>query len=122
MCIRDRHIEVCLYKMQKKVVKKWLMAGKRVDGRQTDEIRPLAAEVGVLPRVHGSGLFTRGQTQVLSICTLGSLSMMQKLDTIFPEEGKRWMHHYNMPAFSTGCLLYTSQTTQAYPDIVVRQS
>ena len=98
----DQHIEVCLYKMQKKVVKKWLMAGKRVDGRQTDEIRPLAAEVGVLPRVHGSGLFTRGQTQVLSICTLASLSAMQKLDTIFPEESKRWMHHYNMPSFSTG--------------------
>ena len=98
----DQHIEVCLYKMQKKVVKKWLMAGKRVDGRRTDEIRPLAAEVGVLPRVHGSGLFTRGQTQVLSVCTLASLSMMQKLDTIFPEESKRWMHHYNMPAFSTG--------------------
>ena len=98
----DQHIEVCLYKMQKKVVKKWLMAGKRVDGRRTDEIRPLAAEVGVLPRVHGSGLFTRGQTQVLSVCTLASLSMIQKLDTIFPEESKRWMHHYNMPAFSTG--------------------
>ncbi len=98
----DQHIEVCLYKMQKKVVKKWLMAGKRVDGRRTDEIRPLAAEVGVLPRVHGSGLFTRGQTQVLSVCTLASLSMMQKLDTIFPEETKRWMHHYNMPAYSTG--------------------
>ena len=98
----DQHIEVCLYKMQKKVVKKWLMAGKRVDGRRTDEIRPLAAEVGVLPRVHGSGLFTRGQTQVLSVCTLASLSMMQKLDTIFPEESKRWMHHYNMPAYSTG--------------------
>ena len=98
----DQHIEVCLYKMQKKVVKKWLMAGKRVDGRRTDEIRPLAAEVGVLPRVHGSGLFTRGQTQVLSVCTLASLSMMQKLDTIFPEESKCWMHHYNMPAYSTG--------------------
>ncbi len=98
----DQHIEVCLYKMQKKVVKKWLMAGKRVDGRRTDEIRPLAAEVGVLPRVHGSGLFTRGQTQVLSVCTLASLSMIQKLDTIFPEESKRWMHHYNMPAYSTG--------------------
>ena len=98
----DQHIEVCLYTMQKKVVKKWLMAGKRVDGRRTDEIRPLAAEVGVLPRVHGSGLFTRGQTQVLSVCTLASLSMMQKLDTIFPEESKRWMHHYNMPAYSTG--------------------
>ena len=98
----EQHIEVCLYKMQKKVIKKWLLEGKRVDGRATDEIRPLAAEVGVLPRVHGSGLFTRGQTQVLSICTLNTLSASQKLDTIFPEEGKRWMHHYNMPSFSTG--------------------
>jgi polyribonucleotide nucleotidyltransferase len=98
----DQHIEVCLYKMQKKVIKKWLLAGKRVDGRAVDEIRPLAAEVGVLPRVHGSGLFTRGQTQVLSVCTLNTLSASQKLDTIFPEEGKRWMHHYNMPAYSTG--------------------
>ena len=98
----DLHIEVCLYKMQKKVVKKWLLAGKRVDGRGMDEIRPLAAEVGVLPRVHGSGLFTRGQTQVLSICTLNTLSAAQKLDTIYPEETKRYIHHYNFPAFSTG--------------------
>ena len=98
----DVNIEVCLYKMQKKVVKKWLLAGKRVDGRQMDEIRPLAAEVGILPRVHGSGLFTRGQTQVLSICTLNSLSAAQKLDTIYPEETKRYIHHYNFPAYSTG--------------------
>ena len=98
----DENIEVCLYKMQKKVVKKWLLAGKRVDGRQMDEIRPLDAEVGVLPRVHGSGLFTRGQTQVLSICTLATLSMEQKLDTIFPGETKRYIHHYNFPAYSTG--------------------
>ena len=98
----DLHIEVCLYKMQKKVVKKWLLAGKRVDGRGMDEIRPLAAEVGVLPRVHGSGLFTRGQTQELSICTLNTLSAAQKLDTIYPEETKRYIHHYNFPAFSTG--------------------
>ena len=98
----DLHIEVCLYKMQKKVVKKWLLAGKRVDGRGMDEIRPLAAEVGVLPRVHGSGLFTRGQTQVLSICTLNTLSAAQKLATIYPEETKRYIHHYNFPAFSTG--------------------
>jgi len=98
----DQHIEVCLYKMQKKVVKKWLLAGKRVDGRAMDEIRPLSAEVGVLPRVHGSGLFTRGQTQVLSVATLATLSMEQKLDTIFEEESKRYMHHYNFPSFSTG--------------------
>ncbi len=98
----DINIEVCLYKMQKKVVKKWLLAGKRVDGRGMDEIRPLDAEVGVLPRVHGSGLFSRGQTQVLSICTLNTLSAAQKLDTIYPEESKRYIHHYNFPSFSTG--------------------
>ena len=98
----DTHIEVCLYKMQKKVVKKWLLAGKRVDGRQMNEIRPLAAEVGVIPVVHGSGLFTRGQTQVLSIATLATLSESQKLDTIWEEEEKRFMHHYNMPSYSTG--------------------
>ncbi len=98
----EENIEVCLYKMQKKVVKKWLLAGKRVDGRGMDEIRPLDAQVGVLPRVHGSGLFTRGQTQVLSVCTLATMAMEQKLDTIFPEEGKRYIHHYNFPAYSTG--------------------
>ena len=98
----DLHIDVCLYKMQKKVVKKWLLAGKRVDGRGMDDIRPLDAEVGVLPRVHGSGLFARGQTQVLSICTLNTLSAAQKLDTIYPEESKRYIHHYNFPSFSTG--------------------
>ena len=98
----EENIEVCLYKMQKKVVKKWLLAGKRVDGRGMDEIRPLDAQVSVLPRVHGSGLFTRGQTQVLSICTLNTLAANQKLDTIFPETEKRYIHHYNFPAFSTG--------------------
>ena len=98
----DVNIDVCLYKMQEKVVKKWLLAGKRVDGRQMDEIRPLDAEVGVLPRVHGSGLFSRGQTQVLSICTLNTLSAAQKLDTIYSEDTKRYIHHYNFPSFSTG--------------------
>ena len=91
-----------LYKLQKKVVKKWLLMGKRVDGRAMNEIRPLGSEVGIIPRVHGSGLFTRGQTQVLSIATLATLSMSQKLDTIWEEEEKRFMHHYNMPAYSTG--------------------
>ena len=95
-------LEEITYKIQKKVVKAWLMQGKRVDGRAMNEIRPLAAEVGVIPRVHGSGLFTRGQTQVLSIATLSTLSSSQKLDTIFEEETKRYMHHYNFPAFSTG--------------------
>ena len=98
----EDNIEVCLYKMQKKVVKKWLLAGKRVDGRKMNEIRPLAAEVGVLPRVHGSGLFTRGQTQVLSVCTLDTLSAAQKLDTIWEETEKRYMHHYNFPGYSVG--------------------
>ena len=98
----DVQIDVCLYKMQKKIVKKWLLDGKRVDGRTMDEIRPLAAEVGVLPRVHGSGLFTRGQTQVLSVCTLNTLSAAQKLDTIYDETEKRYIHHYNMPQWSTG--------------------
>jgi len=98
----DVQIDVCLYKMQKKIVKKWLLAGKRVDGRTMDEIRPLDAEVGVLPRVHGSGLFTRGQTQVLSVCTLNTISAAQKLDTIYDETDKRYMHHYNMPQWSTG--------------------
>ena len=91
-----------LYKMQKKIVKKWLLAGHRVDGRKMNEIRPLASEVGVIPNVHGSGLFTRGQTQVLSIATLATLSMAQKLDTIWEEEEKRFMHHYNMPSYSVG--------------------
>ena len=91
-----------LYKLQKKVVKKWLLMGKRVDGRAMNEIRPLGSEVGIIPRVHGSGLFTRGQTQVLSVATPATLSMSQKLDTIWEEEDKRFMHHYNMPAYSTG--------------------
>ena len=98
----DVQIDVCLYKMQKKIVKKWLLAGHRVDGRKMNEIRPLGAEVGLIPRVHGSGLFTRGQTQVLSIATLATLSMAQKMDTIWEEEEKRFMHHYNMPSYSTG--------------------
>ena len=98
----DQYLEEITYKFQKKIVKAWLLEGHRVDGRAKNEIRPLAAEVGVLPKVHGSGLFTRGQTQVLSICTLNTLSAAQKLDTIWEEEEKRYMHHYNFPAYSTG--------------------
>ena len=98
----DKYLEEITYKFQKKIVKAWLLEGHRVDGRAKNEIRPLAAEVGVLPKVHGSGLFTRGQTQVLSICTLNTLSAAQKLDTIWEEEEKRYMHHYNFPAYSTG--------------------
>ena len=97
-----QYMDEILYKLQKKVVKKWLLAGKRVDGRAMNEIRPLGSEVGLIPRVHGSALFTRGQTQVLSIATLATLSMSQKLDTIWEEEEKRLMHHYNMPSYSTG--------------------
>ena len=96
-------IDECIYKLQKFVVRRWLLdEGKRVDGRRMDEIRPLAAEVGVLPRVHGSGLFTRGQTQVMTIATLGPVSDSQKLEGLDEEEGKRYMHHYNFPAYSVG--------------------
>lgn len=92
-----------LYKLQKEIVRKWLFEDhRRVDGRALDEIRPLHAEVGVLPRVHGSGLFSRGQTQVLTIATLGLIAEKQKLDGIDDEDSKRYMHHYNMPGYSVG--------------------
>ena len=98
----DKYLEEFTYKFQKKIVKAWLLEGHRVDGRAKNEIRPLSAEVGVLPRAHGSGLFTRGQTQVLSVCTLDTLSACQKLDTIWEETEKRYMHHYNFPGYSVG--------------------
>ena len=98
----DQYLEEITYKFQKKIVKAWLLEGHRVDGRAKNEIRPLSAEVGVLPRVHGSGLFTRGQTQVLSVATLDTLSACQKLDTIWEETEKRYMHHYNFPGYSVG--------------------
>ena len=98
----DQYLDEITYKFQKKIVKAWLLEGHRVDGRQKNEIRPLDAEVGVLPRVHGSGLFTRGQTQVLSVATLDTLSANQKLDTIWEETEKRYMHHYNFPGYSVG--------------------
>ena len=98
----DQYLEEFTYKFQKKIVEAWLLEGHRVDGRQKNEIRPLDAEVAVLPRVHGSGLFTRGQTQVLSVCTLDTLSANQKLDTIWEETEKRYMHHYNFPGYSVG--------------------
>ena len=92
-----------VYKIQKKIVRRWLLVDKkRVDGRRMDQIRPLGSEVGILPRTHGSGLFTRGQTQVLTVATLGTLSEAQMLDGIDSETSKRYMHHYNMPGFSTG--------------------
>ena len=92
----------CLYKLQKMIVRGWLVEGKRVDGRAMDEIRPLAAEVGLLPRVHGSGLFTRGQTQVMTIATLGAVNEAQFLDGIDEEDTKRYMHQYNFPSYSVG--------------------
>ena len=92
-----------LYKLQKYVVRRWLIdEGKRVDGRGIDEIRPLTAEVGILPRTHGTGLFSRGQTQVLTVATLGALGDTQKLDGLDEVVGKRYMHHYNFPSYSVG--------------------
>ena len=96
-------IDECIYKLQKFVVRRWLLdEGKRVDGRGINEIRPLAAEVGIIPRVHGSGMFTRGQTQVMTIATLGPVSDAQILDGIDNEDSKRYMHQYNFPSYSVG--------------------
>lgn len=95
-------LEEIMYKMQKEIVRAWLYEGRRVDGRGLNEIRPLAAEVDLLPRVHGSGMFTRGQTQVLTIATLAPLSEAQRLDGIDLEETKRYMHQYNFPSYSVG--------------------
>ena len=92
-----------MYKLEKSVVRNYLLKEhKRVDGRGLEEIRPLSAEVGLLPRTHGSGLFRRGQTQVLTIATLGPMSDIQMLDGIDNEETKRYMHHYNFPSYSVG--------------------
>ena len=100
---RPAVIGECLYKLQKFIVRRWLLEeGKRVDGRKMDEIRPLAAEVGIIPRVHGSGMFTRGQTQVLTIATLGTIKESQLLDGIDGETTKRYMHQYNFPSYSVG--------------------
>ena len=89
--------------VQKKTVRKLTLEdGIRMDGRGVDEIRPISVEVGVLPRAHGSGLFTRGQTQALTVATLGPSSDVQRIDTISPETEKRYLHHYNMPPYSTG--------------------
>ena len=96
-------IEELMYKMQKFVVRRWLLdEGKRVDGRGINEIRPLAAEVGLLPRAHGSGMFTRGQTQVLTAATLSGMRDAQIIDDISTDETKRYMHHYNFPPYSVG--------------------
>ena len=92
-----------LKSLEKRAMRKMIIeTGERVDGRKADEIRPLHIVPGYLPRVHGSGLFQRGQTQALSVCTLGMLNEWQRLDTIDPAEGKRYMHQYNFPPYSTG--------------------
>src|SRR5699024_7267696 len=96
-------LDLISYKMQKQIVRRWLLdEGKRVDGRGINEIRPLAAEVGILPRAHGSGMFTRGQTQVLTTCTLGGTKDSQLMDDLTDEQTKRYIHHYNFPPYSVG--------------------
>jgi len=100
---QEAHIGDVVYKLEKKVVRDYIInEGKRVDGRRLDEIRPLTAEVGVLPRTHGSGLFQRGQTQVLTSLTVGAMGDVQMLDGIDEEETKRYIHHYNFPGYSVG--------------------
>jgi len=90
-------------KLQKQIVRRWILdEGKRVDGRGITDIRPLSAEVGILPRTHGSGMFKRGQTQVLTVATLGAMGDAQALDGIDLDEQKRYMHHYNFPSYSVG--------------------
>ena len=99
----ESQMEELVYKIQKKIVRRWLLEdGKRVDGRRLDQIRPLSAEVGLLPRVHGSGMFTRGQTQVITTAPLGTLGDAQEFDGIDDLEKKRYIHHYNMPGYSVG--------------------
>ena len=96
-------IKAALKSLEKRAMRAMIIeTGERVDGRSADEIRPLYIVPGYLPRVHGSGLFQRGQTQVMSVCTLGMLNEWQRLDTIWPEEGKRYMHQYNFPPYCTG--------------------
>lgn len=96
-------IDECMYKLQKFIVRRWLLdEGKRVDGRGIDEIRPLSAEVDLLPRAHGSGLFTRGQTQVLSVATLGTMKDAQLIDGLQDIYEKKYMHQYNFPPYSVG--------------------
>ena len=99
----EKQIHTIIEKVQKEVVRKMILEqGERVDGRQLKEIRPISCEVGYLPRPHGSGLFTRGQTQALSVTTLGAISEEQILDGLGIEESKRYIHHYNFPPYSTG--------------------
>ncbi len=103
LAVSKADIDAELKQLEKKAMRAMILeTGERADGRRSDEIRPLHVVAGYLPRVHGSGLFQRGQTQALSICTLGMLNEWQRLDTIDPLEGKRYMHQYNFPPFCTG--------------------
>ena len=100
---RQREISPAFKDLQKKAMRRRIVQdGVRLDGRRADEIRQLTCEVGLIPRAHGSGLFQRGETQVLNVATLGMLRMTQMIDTLDPEDSKRYMHHYNFPPFSTG--------------------
>src|SRR6266540_3096529 len=100
---REREIPAAFRSLTKELVRQRIVKeSKRIDGRGPRDIRPLSAEVGILPRAHGSGLFERGETQVLNITTLGMVRMEQMIDTLDPEDRKRYMHHYNFPPFSTG--------------------
>jgi polyribonucleotide nucleotidyltransferase len=100
---KEKVLAEAVYKLEKKVVREYILKeGKRVDGRGLDQIRPLSAQVGLLPRTHGSGLFQRGQTQVLTNVTLGAMGEVQMLDGIELDETKRYMHHYNFPGYSVG--------------------
>lgn len=99
----SQDIEDALYKLQKTIVRRWILdEGKRVDGRAIQQLRPLASEVGLLPRAHGSGLFKRGQTQVMTVATLGALGDAQIIDGLDTEEYRRYIHHYNFPSYSVG--------------------
>ena len=100
---REREISAAVRALTKKLVRKRIVEeGLRIDGRGTTDIRPLSAEVDLFPTAHGSSLFQRGETQVLNVCTLGMPRMDQLLDTVTPDESKRYMHHYNFPPYSTG--------------------
>ncbi|HVL65458.1 MAG TPA: polyribonucleotide nucleotidyltransferase, partial [Actinomycetota bacterium] len=100
---REREVKSAFRSLTKKVVRRRIVEeNARLDGRRTDEVRPIWTQVGIIPRVHGSGLFTRGETQALSLATLGMQRMEQMIDDLSPEERKRYMHHYNFPPYSTG--------------------
>ena len=98
----EKAIDAIIDDLTKTIVRTMIINGIRPDGRKTDQIRPISVKVGILPRTHGSGLFTRGQTQVLTVCTLGLKSDEQLLDNLTDEDRKRYIHHYNFPPFSVG--------------------